>query len=63
MRRKDDWIKHIGLARMRTVEGYTLETYRTEYPDLQRMRYADLQSLAGKEMATARKAGHIKQGY
>jgi len=63
MRSKADWIKHIGLARMRTVEGYTLETYKAEYRGLQKMRHADLKALAGKEIAKAREAGHLKPGH
>ena len=63
MRSKADWIIHIGLARMRTVEGYTFETYKAEYRSLQKRRYADLKALAGKEIAKAREAGYLKPGY
>jgi len=62
-RSKADQIKHIGLARLRTVEGYTMETYREEYSDLLKMPFIELRTLAGKEIAKARAEGHPKEGY
>ena len=62
-RSKADEIKHIGIARLRTVEGYTLETYRDEYSDLIKMPLSELRTLKRKEIAKARAGGHLKEGY